>query len=384
MTEKTVNINPDFFSISSKRKKRGSGEEGERTPRLRPQVDKTKQLTHTLKQSIIKMMRKHNHNKYLQDMKQGGSTSTTEDDIAHIVSGGDPNYPTSTADVEGEDAEFNQSIEFLTNLSDNVRTKSQQATLGHTQQLVLTNTPNAVPLLRPPHQQQSQDNPQPVHKVTTINDGAMYNRLGVTPMYGVLKRGTLPTYRSWFNRTKRGTGGAGQGTGGTGLGTNTPRAVFAPKRPELPMTEEQRSYRQQLENNIKQASLAKQMTRINELYRESASSSGGETESNTQNTNNPAQPVKKKYIPIQKRTIRRIFQVGKHTDKPSITLLLSNRTIRANTILAGQKAKQSHIRDVRKFLIRRKLILPGTDVPNDILRSLYENANLLVGEINDL
>ena len=393
MSEKIVSVNPDFFSLSSKRKRRSE------KPAGNPKPDKARQLTNTLKQSIIKMMRKHNHDKYMQEAKLrnedvngsgigSGSGTGSGAGTGSVASLGPAT--TNLGSNEPDDSEFAQSIDFLANLSDTVRAKAQQSA-APVQRLVSTNTPNAVPLQShlQSHSHTLRSHPQtlqsqPVHKVTTVNDGAMYNRPGVRPMYGVLKQGSLPTYRTWFNRTKRGIGGLGGGGGERGREKTQ-------EKTQIPMSEEQRAYRNQLENNIKQASLAKQMARLNELYRESAapvppasspgvSSVPSSMPSSGPNASTPT-PVKKRYIPIQKRTVRRIFQVGKHQDKPSITVLLSNRTIRANTTLANQKAKQVPIQEVRKFLVRRKLVQPGSDVPNDILRGMYENANMIAGEI---
>lgn len=380
MPEKTFDIDPILFTgKSSGKRATGAGTKPKKS-------GSTKPLSAALKQSIIRMLRQHSHQKERANAAASGGQNTS-DAVASIVGG----RGRENGEYGGEDdlklldeSEFAQSLDFLTKLSESVQERDRSP--AHPTQLVVSSTPSQVPLTggaRPgaPGAPQPPPQPVPVYKSSTINNGALYNRAGAAPLYGALKQGTLPTYRNWFNRSIR-----------AGGGVPPPYRVKPTARPTpvMPMSESQRAYRNQLETNIKNASHAKQLARLNELYRESASrlpppsTDVDPAPSETAAANPITQPVPvraPKYRPIQKRTVRRIFQVGKHKTAQSVTVLLSNRSIRAHTTLASQRAKQVPMQDVRKYLIQRKLIQPGTIVPNDILRKMYETSHSIVGDL---
>ena len=48
-----------------------------------------------------------------------------------------------------------------------------------------------------------------------------------------------------------------------------------------------------------------------------------------------------------------------------------------------QEFKNIPINEVRRFLIKRGFIRVGSSAPNDVLRKMYETANLVCGEIEN-
>jgi hypothetical protein len=93
--------------------------------------------------------------------------------------------------------------------------------------------------------------------------------------------------------------------------------------------------------------------------------------------------LKKWKYPKQKRTIRRTYYVGRSRIHPRISVLVSNKTIRSRTTLKQQELKQVPIAEVKKYLLKHGFIKVGTSSPNDVLREMYENAQLICGEIKN-
>jgi hypothetical protein len=89
------------------------------------------------------------------------------------------------------------------------------------------------------------------------------------------------------------------------------------------------------------------------------------------------------FLPRQKRILRRTFCIGKSKVHPKVSVLVSNRTIRSNTNIKERQLKETTMKDVKQYLLKHGLIKVGTSCPNDILRKMYECANMVCGEVKN-
>ena len=147
------------------------------------------------------------------------------------------------------------------------------------------------------------------------------------PKHGCLKNGTLPTYRQYMNQTRKITD------------TNLGGADMKPS-----------------ESFVK-ANVYKQMERLKNL--------------------------KRKNRKMQKRTIRRTYKTGKSKIRPTISVLLSNKTMRSNVLEREVLLKQVPIDEIKKYLTKHGFTKIGTTTPNDVLRKMYESALLICGEVTN-
>lgn len=85
----------------------------------------------------------------------------------------------------------------------------------------------------------------------------------------------------------------------------------------------------------------------------------------------------------QKKTLKRKFNVGKSKVYSKIGVLISNRTIRAQTLNKGNLLKQTPINEIKKILIKKGLIKVGSTAPNDVLRKMYESVTFIVGDVQN-
>jgi hypothetical protein len=96
--------------------------------------------------------------------------------------------------------------------------------------------------------------------------------------------------------------------------------------------------------------------------------------------------IKNKYRPkkmMQRKTVRRTYKIGRSKVLPRIAVLVSNKTIRNNTTTKTQLLKQTSMQDVKKHLIQRGLIRVGCTTPNDVLRKMYESTMLICGDVQN-
>jgi hypothetical protein len=83
----------------------------------------------------------------------------------------------------------------------------------------------------------------------------------------------------------------------------------------------------------------------------------------------------------QQRTVRKTFRVGKHLSQVSV--LVSNKTLRNRVTAKTHEIRQKTIEEVKKYLINKGFVRVGTSAPNDVLRKMYESAQLICGEIQN-
>ena len=150
------------------------------------------------------------------------------------------------------------------------------------------------------------------------------------PNFGCLKNGSLPTYRSYYNKTMK-------------AGQSQPLMTERIKSPaELLLIE-----------NIKQREIQK-------------------------NTKNQIHKQKR-----YKKLIRRTYRVGKDKYRPRVGVLLPNKTIRSNVTTKSYMLKQTPIDEIRKTLVKQGFIKVGSSAPNDVLQKIYESIKMIDGDINN-
>ena len=226
--------------------------------------------------------------------------------------------------------DFNETLEYLSNLTKDTEEKQKNQTIRTYPEI------NRIPTREDTFEIPTIQN---VSEPIIHLNGAPNAVLLPPPKFGCLKNGTLPTYRNWMNQTRKA------------------------QTPPVP-TIAQQNYENILENKIRDLSRIQQQNKINgEILKPQA---------------------KKHYnIPKQKRILRRTFYVGRSRVYPKVSVLVANKTIRANTQLRTQHLKQIPMIEVKNYLLKNGFIKIGTNAPNDVLREMYENTQMICGEIKN-
>ena len=334
---KTIQINPELFKMNGGGNTTRKKQKKINDIRIKTKTEKPKNMS-TIKRNILKMIRNHQEDRRKNRKKQSDTDTDTDTDTDSITK------PTSIS-LQFQN-EFNESLEYLSKLTKDVDNKKQSYTIKR----------------------------YPSTSTTPVSTTPL-----LEPTYGCLKNGKLPTYRTWLTQTRK---------------NNPSQQTQSYMQPQIiiqnpptnnaipfqqvhvqgqPVPQVLQQQAQQLQPPPLQATEIslnenlKQFSKIQQFERK-----------NNQNLN-----LKKWKYPKQKRTIRRTYFVGRSRVHPRISVLVSNKTIRARTTLKQQELKQVPIAEVKKYLLKNGFIKVGTSSPNDVLREMYENAQLICGEIKN-
>jgi hypothetical protein len=191
------------------------------------------------------------------------------------------------------------------------------------------------------------------------------------PKYGCLKNGSLPTFRSYMNQTRK------QPSLPVNMGSmDNMSPPFIKTPPNLATSSlSGGSNSSATQTRIETINNSAIDSIRNSSYRQQIANKMNTLEQ--KNTEGKYRNRKRK----RKKTIRRTYKIGKSKTIPQISVLISNRTIRNNITTKTQLLKQTSIADIKKYLIQHGLIRVGSITPNDVLRKIYESALTICGEV---
>lgn len=379
MSSKTIQINPELFQISGNttRKKRSPSQDPKKI-KIKTGNDATKPKNmSTIKRNILKMIRNHQNEKRKKTATTSATSSTPTP--TPII----PSLHPQTSEFKND---FKESLDFLSTLVTDVEKKQNQtirrypvngSSLPTVQSANIDNSSFDFPTTPEIHQDPILLQKPPI--------------LLPPPKYGCLKNGKLPTYRTWLHQTRK------QNPiimpNPTPIPTNTPYSYnpsityHSGSTPTNPINQTAGNI---IPANIIPANIIPtNINPANPIYNKTDMETDLETKlrqiSKIKQFSDKKQisQIKPWKIPKQKKTIRRTYYVGKSKVHPKVSVLISNKTIRANTALKTQNLKQTPISEVRKYLVKNGFIKGGTNAPNDVLREMYENAHLICGEIKN-
>lgn len=200
--------------------------------------------------------------------------------------------------------------------------------------------------------------------------------------YGCLKNGTKPTYRTWNKTMKR-----------NPIETNI-------SSDSIVLNSDRQQKLENLKNKIKEKQSKQNQNKehnsdglsINKINSVIGTSTIGATNNDNKiciKTDNSSdipsdKPDNVRRIKKMKKvtTIKK-YKLGRSKNKRTIGMLIKNRNTRREVLLAQRDLKQTSINDVKQYLYDRNLIKRGSNVPNDVIRKMYENAKL-TGEVYNL
>jgi hypothetical protein len=166
-------------------------------------------------------------------------------------------------------------------------------------------------------------------------------QLAPVPLYGVLKNGKLPTYRQHMQRLQ---------------------SLFPQKPTHTELIHQNNGVSETTHNKPR---------------------NGNNNHNNIPPSTSSTDKKVKLEFKKQKKTIRRTFRVGRSKHQHNIGVIINNKTIRNECSTKKHLLKQTSINDVKQFLLKKGLIKIGTTAPNDVLRKMYETANLICGDVHN-
>jgi len=376
MTNKTISINPQLFSMgrSKTRKNKEKTERVSVIPLISPNV---------LKNKLLKRIKEHKQRETENLDNNKRKLSYNSDSISN-----------SNATTNDYADEFSESMSYLQTLSKQKKVDEEKANyerkkeqkLRHLQLQTIKNYTSlqhggVSPII-------NIDLPEELQMVmsqitNTIPITINPPRNDFIP-YSNLKGGIKPTYRDW-NKTQR-----------ADIVTNPNLAVTVNNTTI-------KSEREKRLNNLREKLKMKQLENA-VIENQNANPTIITQNSNptiiTQNSNptiiaNPtithtlnselSISTNEEVIGIKKitkKTIKKKYTLGKSNIKNTVSVLVKDRGTRKQILTAQKDLKKKNINDVKIYLRDHNLIKVGSNAPNDVLRKLYESA-MLAGEITN-
>ena len=365
---KQIKINIADFNFNATRKKKPkdktqtANEIKIKTPTSKPKVDTLK------KRTLLKMIRQQQEDRYnkLFGTNKDKSSAAVEAKVPEIT-------------------EMNTELEKAKEYLNNLKEKQEKSHNGHNA------TIKHYPVL---HSLQSPVANSVSSQVTTSSNIVH----SMSPKYGCMKNGQLPTYKTYMRTAKNQPiiqignpvssivhtdnmqpiqhqpQSQPQSNIISNIGLTTPAiaSMSAISVPQSGIFNVPVAQQVDIRSNasVIDAKIADGLKRMSELKQSDAI------------LNN----IKNKYRPkkmMQRKTVRRTYKIGRSKVLPRIAVLVSNKTIRNNTTTKTQLLKQTSMQDVKKHLIQRGLIRVGCTTPNDVLRKMYESTMLICGDVQN-
>jgi hypothetical protein len=326
-TEKrTIKINPDLFKVSEKNTSRKKKEKGD--VKIKVKTDKPAK-NKSLRRSVLKMIREKQQEEYKKlfsnekEIPKKSQSNTSRDDF---------------------NKDFESSIEYFNSLVEKEKEKEFKNDHNHTikrypeepTQNIYENVSMELPNVFNDIVPVTMSPPINIHQPPQ-------NRILVpSPKYGCLKNGSLPTYRSFYNTTRR---------------SYPAVEEIEQKTMEIPTVEKTIN-----------TEIQKDLSEKRQKFQKEEFMKAG----------------KKRMKYLKRRKIyKRTYKVGRSQTRPQISVLVSNKTIRNRITTEAQLLKQTPIHEVKQFLIKKGFIKVGTTTPNDVLRKMYESVSLICGEVQN-
>lgn len=359
MTEpklKTISINPDIFSgfggNANTRKKKP-----EKPIRIKAPVQKSDK---TRKKEILQRIRNNQERQYktLFDEKEKDKTKNVDTVFNNL---------------------FDESVKFMETVVDNTEKSVFNKSLKNRDISMTLNPPMmsqsmtlSPPMMNPPmsmtgdpHKPQSllfHEDPmlskisEPFNILDTIGE-PLGTSIGLSPIkiqsqpnYGCLKGGALPTYRNYTMKN------------------NTLAPTQAPTQINNTVYERESALTPAPRHIVGRIRTPEEVIEMKKLR-----------EVNLEAKKNKQKPVHNKIRKLMKRT----YRVGRDKYKPTVGVLLPNKTIKNNITSRAFALKQTPIAEVRKYLLKTGFIKVGSAAPNDVLRKIYESIKLIDGDVKN-
>lgn len=184
--------------------------------------------------------------------------------------------------------------------------------------------------------------------------------------FGALRGGTLPTYRQLV------------------------RGQAARARTPLELSEDQRREQARLERELQDLAVAKQYDALTRLYNSlpemrrapppgGGGGSGGAASAATTRGGTARRRMQARHVPQQRRTVRRVFRVGRTAD--GLSMLTHSSVTRATVDDLRLKMNSLSTDKMRRALMAARLLRAGSQAPEPLVRRMYQQHKMIVGDL---
>jgi len=412
-SKKIIQINPELFKPNKNKALIEKRDKSKIKPLISPNVIKNK---------FMKRIKEHKL-KEIEKANKKGMDNTNE--------------KKTEVDINKYTNEFNESIEYLQNISKQNKLNNEkivskeiiQKQKQHLENKTLRNpysyasTPVNVELPEELQENLLHITPETFHVNTPTSYSQPFQlnyQIPTNVPYGILKGGKQPTFREWKNKTRKNMDSVSYSYPSSPISNQiTSTGILTEREQKMNALKEKIKQKQQekqqtptqiqqpiqmpvpetdimlTQNLIQKPILIPQSIPITQSIPipqsmpipqsiPLVSEPHPQLQSHLQSINkNTAPSTSSRFMKrITKKTIKRKYTLGKSKLKRMVSVLLKDQNTRKKIVNAQKDLKQHAITDVKKYLKTHHLIKVGTHAPNDVIRKLYESA-MLAGEITN-
>jgi hypothetical protein len=374
VNSKTIQLNPMFLSSSSSR---ASTPKKEKKPKINTSIKPNAMKKQLL--AKIKDFQNKCDDDFDVDTSVSVSDSIRDSNDDYTISSTNSSTDSST---DSFDNEFNKSLNFLSNLSKErsnkkkpKRNETLKKSVTNTHIQVATELPDEMKYEKPasvaPFTSSAASTSAAPFTSSAASTNASFSahtnnsfQVKTAPVYSNLKGGNKPTYRQYHNKTQKNYG-------------NGPVS-----KPLIQISD--------IEERIEQSTLMQeQRVEQSTPMQEQRQEQSNPLQSQRQEQSTPLQQstaikLQPEQPPVRynKRITRNIkYSLGKHKNG-KVSILIKNAKTRRKIQTEQALLKQTSISDIKHYLRGKNLLKVGSEVPNDVLRQMYENA-ILAGDVTN-
>ena len=395
MSNKTISINPNLFSLRGSKTKKNR--EKNQKPFIAPLIS-----PNVLKNKLLKRIKEHKHRETenlggSKKMHETMNHGEKEEFAINTSTNNTKNH--NDSDIDNFTDEFSNSLDYLQTLSKQKRVNDEKIIFEknkrHKKLERNTTIKNYQVLHNSPYVniELPEELSQPDIRVNNEHFTSGSETMKLNPYkndhvpYGILKGGLKPTYRDW-NKTQRNNIVINPQAALTIQGMNNNTNIQTERENRLYNLREKLKLKQLEETLQKNEDI---MMTQNLIQKPSHLQ-------NTKNTMNAANTIaRESQVPsqimsneeniiaikkINKKTIKRKYTLGKSKFKNTVGVLVKDRRTRKLVLHAQKDLKRKQISDIKTYLREHNLIKVGSNAPNDVIRKMYESA-MLAGEITN-
>ena len=354
MSTKTITVNPELFRMTKKKRPSSSS-----SPAIRPRSTVASDKNKTVRRNqVLKFIRGE------------------QEKLQRKLLDGDVNLRAAAAEEEPA-ADFQDSLDYLMNLAQEEtgkQQKQQQLGWASSSSQTLKHRPTMLPSAF------QTTTPMDENVSLVMPDDLLMQPMNLVrppmPKWGCLKGGQLPSYRQYTQRNRppiMGGSSSQQQPAAARLPYTT--GVYHPQSVAATLGSHSGG------NVVSEASPP--LPTVDNFYTNMLDGGAGAAarHSEIRQTMAAAERSKSRALQRQQRTVRRTYNVGKN--KSQVSVLVSNKTIRNRVTAKTHEIRQKPLEEVKRFLINKGFVRVGTSAPNDVLRKMYESAQLICGEIQN-
>jgi hypothetical protein len=335
---KTININPDLFKLPEKktRKQQSNKIKFANNTTTNPSPKKNK----SIKTKLLKYIREKQEEKYKQKYDELSQNASNKNIISILNSN----------NKEEELNDFKQSLDYFNLNTNNSEINKNPSSSSSSSPSPLNNTIKHHPIIEQPD--------------TLFFQPLLSSSFNKTnePKYGCLKNGKLPTYKTFMNKTRH----------NSTINVNPQIIISNPS---------QQTGKIKFDNKNNVNGFSSLNNNENENHNNQDTISEMKKLQDKIFKNNQAYKIPK-YLK-KKKTFKKTFHLGKSKYHPQVSVLIPNKTVRTRITTQSQLLKQVPIENVKKYLITNGFIKIGSNAPDDVLRKIYESANMIGGEVTN-